>query len=213
VIFCDLQQVCDDGVSNGYYSCQLKDFWDRFEELQTSNLQKPEESLQETNECCPIETAEAAWNMSEVNETPNPVDLEKIEINKVDKALNCLKLGLSWETREQRLAWFDLTVERLFAREEQDAKIKKEYKRLQKEYRDNMSKPEPKIDMKEKRMSKIEIGSQWQSIDGYVVSVDFAKNDFALVVWTYKHEDQRLGEITLATRKEDFIKDFKKIIS
>ena len=62
-------------------------------------------------------------------------------------------------------------------------------------------------------MSKIEIGSQWQSIDGCVVSVDFAKNNFALVIWTYKHEDERLGEVTLATRKEDFIKDFKEIIS
>lgn len=34
VIFCYLKQFCEDGASNGYYSCQLKDFWDRFEEWQ-----------------------------------------------------------------------------------------------------------------------------------------------------------------------------------
>ena len=62
-------------------------------------------------------------------------------------------------------------------------------------------------------MSEIKIGSQWESIDGYVVRVDFVKNDFALVVWSSKYKDERLGEITLATCKENFIKDFKEVIS
>jgi hypothetical protein len=42
--------------------------WDRiFEELPTSNLQEKEE-------CCPIETAEAAWNMSEVSEVERALE-------------------------------------------------------------------------------------------------------------------------------------------
>lgn len=55
--------------------------------------------------------------------------------------------------------------------------------------------------------SKIEIGSQWQSIDGKVVTIDFVKNN--LVVWTYEFNDRE--QITLSTHKESFIKDFKEI--
>ena len=53
------------------------DFWDRFEELPDSNWQKPEE-------VCPIETAEAAWNMSEEEPT-------KGEVSEVERALEELK--------------------------------------------------------------------------------------------------------------------------
>jgi hypothetical protein len=59
----------------------------------------------------------------------------------------------------------------------------------------------------EKHMEKIEIGSQWQSIDGKVVTIDFVKNN--LVVWTYEFNDRE--QITLSTNKESFIKDFKEI--
>jgi len=67
------------------------EFWQKYEELPDSNSQEPEE-------CCPIETAEAAWNMSEaeieVSETPNPVDLEKKEVNEVERALEELQSEL-----------------------------------------------------------------------------------------------------------------------
>jgi len=56
-------------------------------------------------------------------------------------------------------------------------------------------------------MSVIEIGSEWQSIDGKVVKIDFIKND--LVVWTYEFNDRE--QITLSTKKEFFIKDFKEL--
>jgi len=55
-------------------------------------------------------------------------------------------------------------------------------------------------------MLEIKIGSEWQSIDGKVVTVDFVKNN--LVVWTYEFNDR---EITLSTNKEFFIKDFKEL--
>lgn len=60
LIFCNLQQVCDDGKSNGYYSCKLTDFWERFEELPESNHDKKltckknlqvETALEELKEC------------------------------------------------------------------------------------------------------------------------------------------------------------------
>ena len=57
------------------------------------------------------------------------------------------------------------------------------------------------------KQSKIKIGSEWQSIDGKVVTVDFVKND--LVVWTYEFNDRE--QITLSTKKEFFIKDFKEL--
>jgi hypothetical protein len=72
----------------------------------------------------------------------------------------------------------------------------------------NMSKEEPKIDIKEKRVDpEIEIGSEWQSIDGKVVKIDFIKNN--LVVWTYEFNDRE--QITFSTKKEFFIKDFKEL--
>jgi len=58
-------------------------------------------------------------------------------------------------------------------------------------------------------MSVIEIGSEWQSIDGKVVTIDFVKNN--LVVWTYEFNDRRLQQITFSTFKEFFIKDFKEL--
>jgi len=58
-------------------------------------------------------------------------------------------------------------------------------------------------------MSVIEIGSQWQSIDGKVVTIDFVKNN--LVVWTYEFNDRHLQQITFSTFKEFFIKDFKEL--
>ena len=57
------------------------------------------------------------------------------------------------------------------------------------------------------KQSKIEIGSEWQSIDGKVVKIDFVKND--LIVWTYEFNDRE--QITLSTHKEIFIKDFKEL--
>jgi len=56
-------------------------------------------------------------------------------------------------------------------------------------------------------MLEIEIGSEWQSIDGKVVTIDFVKNK--LVVWTYEFNDRE--QITFSTKKEFFIKDFKEI--
>jgi hypothetical protein len=56
-------------------------------------------------------------------------------------------------------------------------------------------------------MLEIKIGSEWQSIDGKVVTVDFVKNN--LVVWTYEFNDRE--QITLSTNKEFFIKDFKEL--
>ena len=61
--------------------------------------------------------------------------------------------------------------------------------------------------MTNKMMRQIEIGSQWQSIDDKVVTIDFVKNN--LVVWTYEFNDRE--QITLSTHKESFIKDFKEI--
>jgi hypothetical protein len=69
-------------------------------------------------------------------------------------------------------------------------------------------KQEPKIDMKEECVDpEIEIGSEWQSIDGKVVTIDFVKNN--LVVWTYEFNDRE--QITFSTKKEFFIKDFKEL--
>jgi hypothetical protein len=56
-------------------------------------------------------------------------------------------------------------------------------------------------------MQKIKIGSEWQSIDGKVVTIDFVKNN--LVVWTYEFNDRE--QITLSSNKEFFIKDFKEL--
>ena len=56
-------------------------------------------------------------------------------------------------------------------------------------------------------MSVIKIGSQWQSIDGKVVTINFVKND--LIVWTYEFNDRE--QITFSTKKEFFIKDFKEL--
>jgi hypothetical protein len=56
-------------------------------------------------------------------------------------------------------------------------------------------------------MLEIKIGSEWQSIDGKVVTIDFVKNN--LVVWTYEFNDRE--QITLSTKKEFFIKDFKEL--
>jgi len=55
--------------------------------------------------------------------------------------------------------------------------------------------------------SVIKIGSEWQSIDGKIVTIDFIKND--LVVWTYEFNDRE--QITLSINKEIFIKDFKEL--
>lgn len=57
------------------------------------------------------------------------------------------------------------------------------------------------------KQSKIEIGSQWQSIDGRIVTVDFVKNN--LVVWTYQFNDRE--QITLSSHKDYFLKDFKEL--
>jgi aminopeptidase-like protein len=54
-----------------------------------------------------------------------------------------------------------------------------------------------------KRM--IEIGSQWKSRDGKIVTVDFVKNN--LVVWTYEFNDRE--QMTLSSHKDHFLKDFK----
>jgi hypothetical protein len=56
-------------------------------------------------------------------------------------------------------------------------------------------------------MLEIKIGSEWQSIDGKVVTIDFVKNN--LVVWTYEFNDRE--QITFSTKKEFFIKDFKEL--
>ncbi|MEI7578591.1 MAG: hypothetical protein WCJ58_00970 [bacterium] len=106
VIFCDLQQVCTDGVSNGYYSCQLKDFWDRFEELPEDNSQEQEEVPEVASKDF-MEGYNAGWNdfgfkkdyrfkestdnEPKVIENTNPVDFKKEEVNEVDRALGELK--------------------------------------------------------------------------------------------------------------------------
>jgi len=163
----------DDGITNCLSSISFLGLY--YEEDSEDNLQKTKEvKVNKLDEALKkLYTTENASSdiegsirliiefLRQANETLNPVDLEKKEVNKIDRALNCLQMGLSWETREQRLAWFDLTVERFFAREEQDAKINKEYERLQKEYRDNLSKEEPKIDMKEKRVEPVSI---WKDV-------------------------------------------------
>ena len=53
----------------------FENFWDMFEELPDSNLQKPEEV--------------------QVNQTPNPVDFEKKEVNEVERALDELKKSIN----------------------------------------------------------------------------------------------------------------------
>jgi hypothetical protein len=40
MIFCDLRQFCNDGKSNGYCSCPLQEFWNRFEELPPQTKEK-----------------------------------------------------------------------------------------------------------------------------------------------------------------------------
>jgi hypothetical protein len=52
--------------------------------------------------------------------------------------------------------------------------------------------------------SVIKIGSEWQSIDGKVVTVNFVKND--LIVWTYEFNDRE--QITLSTNKQIFYQRF-----
>jgi len=149
-----------------------------FEEL-------PQDNSQETEECCPIETAEAAWNMSEVNETPNPVDFKKEEVNEVDRALEELKKALlkpisadlsedvakSW--RDQYFlvchagwnfvnAWeaekFAMNVVK-DALKEGIRNMKDFNAKLDEKY--PMSKLEPKIDMKEERVEPVSI---WKDV-------------------------------------------------
>jgi hypothetical protein len=144
VIFCDLQQVCNDGVSNGYYSCQLKDFWDRFEEV-------PEVASKDF-----MEGYNAGWNdfgfkkdyrfkestdnEPKVIENTNPVDFKKEEVNEVDRALEaekslCLKNDQKLDT--------------------------KEFDSLGLDTKQDMSKPEPKIDIKEEHVDPVSI---WKDV-------------------------------------------------
>lgn len=55
-------------------------------------------------------------------------------------------------------------------------------------------------------MKKLEIGSEWQLIDGKVVTIHFVKND--LVVWTYEFNDRE--QITLSTIINKFLSKILK---
>ena len=56
-------------------------------------------------------------------------------------------------------------------------------------------------------MSEIpQVGWQYKSMDGRIVTVDFVKNN--LVVWTY--EGDRF-ELTLSTHLDYFVQDFVKV--
>lgn len=131
-------------------SLSLTQFYYRYEEL-------PQDNSQETEECCPIETAEAAWNMSEVNETPNSVDLEKIEVNKVEWALEELKDRIKNQDGIHTLTMYaKKLVAALEAEKMPEVGCGKEaYNKWV------MSKPEPKIDMKEERVEPVSI---WKDV-------------------------------------------------
>jgi hypothetical protein len=271
----------------------IKAFWELFEELPDSNLQKPEEAQfkfipigSEYGFCInksaylkltvtkqeggrvwerfvtsdvaasellklPLLTdlfTKSYLRADKVNETPNPTDLEKGEVNEVERALEELKYHAQIEhyfDKEAALEDIKTAFRNLVNALEAEKSSSKEHydldvvtrleviddngrsyvnlhaKPMEFSYQDdgktlkifcankpNMSKPEPKIDMKEERVdAEIEIGSRWQSIDGKVVTIDFVKNN--LVVWTYEFNDRE--QITFSTKKEFFIKDFKEL--
>jgi hypothetical protein len=178
-----------------------------------------------TEECCPIETAEAAWNMSEVNETPNPVDLEKIEVNEVDRALEELKGEINYlenkgiidfeaylklRTRSQNLVTALEAEKKSRASETNKIGVSQDKNdKKQAIFAHPLeSKPEPKIDMKEKRVEPVSI---WKDVselpddfkgdviikdrDGYVKNdwlqgapkPHFGK-DFLKYKWCYLHD-------------------------
>jgi len=78
--------------SIGLWVQYIPTFFDYFEELPTSNSQ-------ETEECCPIETAEAAWNMSEASEVEKALEEVKDQLKWNDYYL-CPK-RLDWRSREE----------------------------------------------------------------------------------------------------------------
>lgn len=111
------------------YTSLLSSFWEKYEKL-------PEDDLQEVNK-------------AEVNETPNPVDLEKKEVNEVERALEELKKEL-FNKRDCHFTRID-KLENLAQRLIDVLEAEK-----------NMSKPEPKIDMKEERVEPVSI---WKDVD------------------------------------------------
>jgi len=206
-------------------------------------------------------------NKAQVNETPNPVDLENKEVNEVERALKELREEIKeTESAINRICKVGDWVPNLLIMKAQnlvnaleaekamskpDPKwlpmscapkcgspitVKQSTNERHKIFKANWflnkwyslyeeggnqevypefwlegSKEEPKIDMKKERVEPvsiwIEIGSEWKSIDGKVVTIDFVKNN--LVVWTYEFNDRE--QITFSTKKEIFIKDFKEL--
>lgn len=135
-------------------------FWNMFEELAGDNLQETEEV--------------------KVNKTPNPVDLEKEEVNEIERASNLLRLAIgSAEARamvgetgivekvlSRAKSLIDaLEVEKAGMNLVKDAlkdgvKQMEEFnQRMDEQY--PMSKPEPKIDMKEERVEPVSI---WKDV-------------------------------------------------
>lgn len=96
----------------------LASFCNICEELPDSNSQKPEEV--------------------QVNKTPNPVDLEKKEVNEVERALERFKLAIN--SAEARAMTGETGI------------VEKVLNRAQDLINALESKPEPKIDMKEERV-------------------------------------------------------------
>ncbi len=93
--------------------------------------------------CCPL----TGKKLDEGNETPNPVDLQKGEVNEVEKALASLE-----NKRHYNKGWDDGSN---FAFDH----IKKEVNNLT--LKDNMSKPEPKIETKKERVEPVSI---WKDV-------------------------------------------------
>jgi hypothetical protein len=156
-VFCDVLRLTDTSVEclvGGLIHYYCKDsFLKGWEELPDSNLQKLEEV--------------------KVNQTPNPVDLEKKEVNKVERALGELKDALTKqdnnESHSYLYAVISTAAQNLVIALETEKEVTQEdwekyhaNHKYKSEYQEDiMSKPEPKIDMKEERVEPVSI---WKNV-------------------------------------------------
>ena len=142
-------RITDTENFSGNYSGVLSIFNQRFEELPDSNPQKVEEN-------CPFETAAEEWNTTEVK-----------EVSEVERALEELKRELRFQeygvggsfAEHFRKNLFKLSKNFINALEaERPLKFPKLNAWVKKNFpEDDISKPEPEIDMKEEHVEPVSI--------------------------------------------------------
>lgn len=196
-------------------SCPLKYFFEQFEELPDSNPQ--EEPQDEIDKMYQLEVdiirLESDLNIKKamlrimernrVNKTPNPVDLEKGEVSEVDRALEADKrINLP---KEPNWVGVDLAKRQSWS---------------------NMSKPEPKIDIKEERVEPVSIWKdvgelprvcgtvliKWRNLTGVEMAYFYAGDESFYTDSNCNNEDefvkQNIEKCCLLT---DFINSFEQM--